>query len=99
MSAREFLMSTAQRSLTHTRRIGALILIVATGVLPAGQVSETEQPNVSITPRALVSRTAPGRSNLRFDVTQVLVPVTVMDATDHPVANLPLEKWRSFRQG
>src|SRR5690349_15303483 len=96
MSAFEFSMPAAQRSLTHIRWIAALVLIVASGGLAAGQFSQAEPPKVSITPRALRSRTPSARPNLRFDVTQVLVPVTVLDATDHPVTNLPLDSFRVF---
>src|SRR5258707_6283164 len=50
------------------------------------------QPTVSITPRE-IRKPAP-RADIRLDVKMVLVPVTVTDATDRPVNDLPVDSFR-----
>ena len=36
------------------------------------------------------------RNSVRIDVSMILVPVTVTDAMDHPVIDLPRESFRVF---
>jgi VWFA-related protein len=73
---------------------------LAMGLVPEPAQAQTQEPKVSITPRnQLRSRTAPVRPNIRSDVTMVLVPVTVTDATDHPVTDLSPDSFRLFEDG
>jgi len=56
-----------------------------------------QEPTVSITPRALPHAYGSGfRPNLKIDSSTVLVPVTVTDSTDHPIANLAPDSFRVF---
>ena len=58
----------------------------------------TAQPRVSIVPRdgGLKRATERTRASLRTDISMVLVPVTVIDASDRPVLDLPRDGFRVF---
>jgi Ca-activated chloride channel family protein len=58
---------------------------------------EPQQPRTTLTPRSK-TRAHPlrDRANLRLDVTMVIVPVTVTDAADRPLIDLPRERFRIF---
>ncbi len=68
-----------------------LSAVVAAGTLAA------QEPKVSLIPGpALHTRPSAPPSNFRLDVKMILVPVTVTDATDHPVTGLPAKGFRLF---
>ena len=70
-------------------------IALAFGVIPLGLAADDlspNQPRVSITPRE-IRKPAP-RADIRLDVNMVLVPVTVTDATDRPVNDLPVDAFR-----
>jgi Ca-activated chloride channel homolog len=55
------------------------------------------QSQVSITPRHAAKGAAPRQhASLRMDVSMVLVPVSVLDATDRPVLDLARNRFRVF---
>jgi len=63
----------------------------------AAHAANAQEPTVSITPRPnLNTHSSPLRPNLRIDSALVLVPVTVTDATDHPVTDLAPDSFRVF---
>lgn len=67
---------------------------LAVACAPAG----AQEPTVSITPRARQHVQGSAlRPNLRIDYSMVLVPVTVTDATDHPVTDLAPDAFRVFQ--
>jgi len=51
---------------------------------------------VSLTPRVPLSGKPASSAHLRLDVNMILVPVTVTDATDHPVMGLAPDSFRLF---
>jgi Ca-activated chloride channel family protein len=59
-----------------------------------GQTSQ-----VSITPRKALRSSKRRESNLRLDVKQVLIPVTVTDAWDRPVTTLSKDSFRVLEDG
>lgn len=60
-------------------------------------VANAQEPMVSITPRGpLHPHGSTPQPNLRIDSSEVLVPVTVTDAADHPVADLAADSFRVF---
>jgi Ca-activated chloride channel homolog len=70
-------------------------IALAFGVIPLGLAADDlspNQPRVSITPRE-IRKPAP-RADIRLDVNMVLVPVTVTDAMDRPVNDLPVDAFR-----
>ena len=71
--------------------------LISTCIAPAWYADEVapDQPTVSITPRSRRpdSKTTPV-GNIRLDVNVVLIPVSVTDAMDHPVSNLPQDAFR-----
>jgi Ca-activated chloride channel homolog len=72
------------------------VLLLAGAVITAYPLLPQE-PKVSIESEQTVrKRPAPKPSNARIDVNQVLVPVSVMDAKDRPVINLPPDSFRVF---
>ena len=58
-----------------------------------------DQPRVSVVPRLADAKTARLPATLRLDVRVVLVPVSVSDALDRPVHNLPQERFRILEDG
>lgn len=74
-----------------------LLLLILGALVPITAPSGTQEPAVSITPRVREYIAGPPlRANLRIDASMVLVPVTVTDATDHPISNLVAESFRVF---
>jgi Ca-activated chloride channel family protein len=72
-----------------------LAIALAFGVIPLGLAAEdlsSDQPRVSITPRE--TRKPAPRAEIRLDVKTVLIPVTVTDARDRPVNDLPVDAFR-----
>src|SRR5689334_7476757 len=76
------------------RRNSAWVLWAA---VLAGTLSPAQSP-VSVLPRQGGPKrpTQRPRANLRMDISMVLVPVTVIDASDHPVLDLPRDRFRVF---
>jgi VWFA-related protein len=63
----------------------------------AAQAVSAQEPAVSITPREnLHVRSSRLRPNLRIDSALVLLPVTVTDPNDHPIADLAPSSFRVF---
>jgi VWFA-related protein len=66
-------------------------------MLLAGENGGSDEPKVSITPRApLVHKESPRNSSIRLDVKVVQIPVTVNDQLDHPIAGLRKDDFRLF---
>ncbi|MGA7236213.1 MAG: VWA domain-containing protein [Bryobacteraceae bacterium] len=86
-------MKTCRRLASHT--IG-LILLIPTFEFAglAGPLPQQNSPLLSVTP--LKNRNPAASANLKVDTTMVLVPVTVTDATDHPVTDLTPGAFRVF---
>jgi len=69
--------------------------VVCAGVIGAGALAQ--EPRVAIEPRSAPPKLSiKPPSNLRLDVTMVLVPVSVKDPTDRPVLNLPADSFRIY---
>lgn len=73
-------------------------LILAFGAFAVGCApASAQEPVVSISPRKpQQTHGSPLRPNLKIDSSVVLVPVTVTDATDHPITDLAPESFRIF---
>ena len=73
-----------------------LILVFCTAAAAAVQ-NPTQEPLVSITQRdTQAPRRSSFRPSLKIDSSMVLVPVTVTDATDHPVPDLASTEFRIY---
>jgi VWFA-related protein len=79
-----------------SRGLGCLLGTVAAGVFFGGQTraGESTGPRVAITPRIAEAAHGRLRSNIRLDVNEVLIPVTVTDALDRPVTSLSQDNFR-----
>ena len=66
---------------------------------PGNNTASNQQPQVSITPRKTQALKDHRRTDLRLDVKQVLVPVTVTDAWDRPVMTLSKDSFRVLEDG
>src|ERR1051326_1330809 len=80
--------------LAQILRISSTVAVLSI-LLPVGISAERalqDQTKVSITPREKRASNA----NMRIDVKMILVPITVMDPTDHPVENLRPDVFRIF---
>ena len=73
----------------------ALILLCVTGAVAVIPVS-AQEPRVSITPRDMGAHGSSFRPILKIDSSMVMVPVTVTDATDHPITDLASSAFRVY---
>lgn len=77
--------------------------LIAACCLPAyaADPSTEAQPRVAITPRQPTGGIQIARSaaNLRLDVKLILIPVSVTDAVDHPITDLPRDSFRLLEDG
>lgn len=87
-------MKTCRRLALQTIGFIALIPMVALAGPAADPVPQQDSPLLSVTP--LKNRNPTASANLKVDTTMVLVPVTVTDATDHPVTDLTPGAFRVF---
>ncbi len=87
-------MKTCRRLASHTIGLIVLIPIFAFAGPATDPPSQQDSPLLSVTP--LKNRNPVASANLKVDTTMVLVPVTVTDATDHPVTDLTPGAFRVF---
>ena len=87
-------MKTCRRLASYTIGLIALIPTFAFAGPATDPLPQQNSPLLSVTP--LKNRNPAASANLKVDTTMVLVPVTVTDATDHPVTNLTPGAFRVF---
>ena len=77
---------------------GAIALAPVLALQAAGNTERSDEPHVTIVPRAPRPPAASTRTraNIRLDVKAVLVPVTVTDTFDRPVEGLRKDDFRIF---
>jgi Ca-activated chloride channel homolog len=85
-------MNTCRRLVLQTIGFIALIPMAAFAGPAADPVPQQDSPLLS----PLKNRNPTASANLKVDTTMVLVPVTVTDATDHPVTDLTPGAFRVF---
>ena len=86
---------------TLTRRclaVSAVLLAASLALCRADDLSRGSEPRVSITPRAALGpeSSAPKSRAIRLDVKVVLIPVSVTDPWDRPIADLRKDDFHLF---
>ena len=76
----------------------AVLIAASLAMSQADDLSRPDEPRVSITPRAplVPDSSAPASRAIRLDVKVVLIPVTVTDLWDHPIAGLRKDDFHLF---
>ena len=78
--------------------LGAVLIAVSLAMGQADDLIRLDEPKVAITPRVPLGRdtSAPRPGAIRLDVKVVLIPVTVTDVWDRPIAGLRKDDFHLF---